>query len=272
GSWPTHPELLDWLATEFLRTNWNVKAMQKLIVMSATYQQSSRVTPALVARDPSNELLARGPRFRLDAEVVRDGALAASGLVVAKQGGRSVRPDQPEGWWEPVAFLASNPQTFKADTGDGLYRRSLYTFWKRTAPPPSLATFDAPSRETCTVRRARTNTPLQALALMNDEQFVEASRHLARRMIAEAGPAPHDRLKFAFQLALARPPQSSELDVLVKLYEEQLAYYESDKEAARKLLSVGESKRDESLDPSVHAAWTMMANLILNLDETITKE
>jgi hypothetical protein len=291
GDWPSHPELLDWLSAEFIQplapasgergrgegssdapTPWDIKHLVRLIVCSNTYRQSSRVTPDLAKRDPENKLLARGPRFRMDAEVVRDMALAASGLLADKIGGRSVKPYQPPGLWEAVGFLGSNTREYKPDSGDGLYRRSLYTFWKRTSPPAALMTFDAPSRETCTVRRPRTNTPLQALALMNDEQYVEASRQLARRMMTEAGSIPHDRLAHGFRLCAARRPQSRELDVLVKLYEQQLAHYQTDRDAAVKLLSIGESKRDESLDPSEHAAWTMMANLLLNLDETITKE
>jgi len=230
------------------------------------------VTPELQRRDPENVLLARGPRFRLDAEMVRDSALFVSGLLVEKIGGRSVRPYQPPGIWEAVAFQGSTTQNYKMDDGDALYRRSMYTFWKRTAPPPSLMALDAPSRETCVARRARTNTPLAALALMNDEQYVEASRRLAARMLKEGGATPADRLTYGFRLATARRPSPSELEVLVKLYTKQLGHYQSNRDEGLKLLSVGRSKRDESLDISQHAAMTMMANLILNLDETITKE
>jgi hypothetical protein len=285
GDWPTHPELLDWLSAEFIQPSstvqqfdsstvqpWDIKHLVRLIVTSNAYRQSSRVTPELFKLDPENNLLARGPRFRLDAEVVRDTSLATSGLLADKIGGRSVKPYQPPGLWEAVGFLGSNTREYKRDAGDGLYRRSLYTFWKRTSPPAALMTFDAPSRETCTVRRPRTNTPLQALALMNDEQYVEASRQLARRMMTESGPAPHDRLGFGFRLCTSRRPHSRELDVLAKLYDQQLAFYQTDRDGAVKLLSVGESKHNESLDSSEHAAWTMMANLLLNLDETITKE
>jgi hypothetical protein len=272
GEWPTHPELLDWLATEFIDSGWDIKHIQKLIVMSNTYRQSSHVTPELVQRDPENALLARGPRFRLDAEEVRDTALTASGLLVEKPGGRSVKPYQPPGLWEAVGFLGSNTREFKRANGAALYRRSVYTFWKRTSPPPSLTAFDAPSRETCTVRRPRTNTPLQALALMNDEQFVETARQLARRMMTEGGKTPETRLTRGFRLATGRRPDATELDTLKKLYEQQLAHYRADKDGALKLLRVGASPRDQALDPSEHAAWTMMASLILNLDETITKE
>ncbi len=287
GEWPSHPELLDWLACEFMNPvaggqgggaaagkphAWDIKHIVRLIVTSAVYRQSSDLTPDALKQDPENALLARGPRFRLDAEEVRDTALAVSGLLVERIGGHSVKPYQPPGIWEAVGFLGSNTREYKRDAGDALYRRSLYTFWKRTSPPPSLTTFDAPSRETCVVRRARTNTPLQALVLMNDEQFVEASRRFARRMIQEGGGTPNERLGYGFRLATARQPESRELAVLVKLCQDQLAYYDAHQDAALKLLAVGETKRDESLDPSEHAAYTMLANLILNLDETITKE
>ena len=271
GEWPSHPELLDFLATEFIQSGWDIKHMQKLIVMSAAYQQDSRVTPDLLQLDPENVLLARGPRFRLDAEVVRDMALATSGLLVEQLGGKSVKPYQPAGIWLAVGFRSSNTREFKRDDGEDLYRRSMYTFWKRTAPPPSLMAFDAPSRETCVARRARTNTPLQALVLMNDEQYVEASRMLAERMIS-AGSNPGEQLTHGFRLVTARVPQETELSTLIKLYEQQLAHYQGDQEAATKLLSVGEAPRNEQLPADQHAAMTMMANLLLNLDEAITKE
>jgi mono/diheme cytochrome c family protein len=272
GEWPTHPELLDWLATEFIGSGWNIQHIQKLIVMSNAYQQSSRVTPQLLERDPENLLLARGPRFRMDAEVVRDSALAASGLLVEKLGGRSVKPYQPDGLWEAVGFLGSNTSIYKQDPGDALYRRSLYTFWKRTSPPASLTTFDAPSRETCTVRRPRTNTPLQALVLMNDKQYVEAARRLAERMMTEGGAAPEEQLAYGFRLATGRRPGSDEMAVLAGTLNAYLADYQANQEAAAKLLAVGDSKRNDSLNAIQLAARTMVANLILNLDETITKE
>ena len=272
GEWPTHPELLDWLATEFVGSGWNVKHIQKLIVMSASYQQSSRATPQLIERDPENLLLARGPRFRMDAEAVRDTALAVSGLLVERLGGHSVKPYQPDGLWEAVGFLGSNTSIYKQDPGDALYRRSLYTFWKRTSPPASLTTFDAPSRETCTVRRARTNTPLQALVLMNDTQYVEAARRLAERMLTEGGATPEEQITYAFRLSTARRPSADELALLAGVLNAYLADYQAKPDAAAKLLAVGESKRNESLDAAQLAACTMVANLILNLDETITKE
>jgi hypothetical protein len=264
--------LLDWLAVEFRESGWNIKHMLRLMVMSNTYQQSSKVTPMLVQRDPTNELLARGPRFRLDAEVIRDSALNVSGLLVEKLGGKSVKPYQPDGIWEAVGFIGSNTRDFKQDSGEALYRRSLYTFWKRTAPPPSLLTFDAPSRENCTVRRARTNTPLQALTLMNDKQYVEASRNLAQRMLTEGGATPDSRLDFAFRMATARHPSANEAAVLNKVLGRQMEIFKADPEAAKKLLAVGDAKRSESLDPAEFAAYTMVANLVLNLDEAVTKE
>jgi hypothetical protein len=272
GQWPTHPELLDWLAVQFIESGWDIKALQKLIVMSATYRQSSTVTPELLQSDPNNELLARGPRFRLDAEVVRDSALAVSGLLREQIGGKSVRPYQPDGIWESVSFVGSTTQYYKRDAGDALYRRSLYTFWKRTAPPPSLMAFDAPSRETCVARRSRTNTPLQALVLMNDEQYVEASRQLAARMLKEGGDSAGSRLTFGFRTLTARTPTERELSVLTKVYSDHLTHYQQNVAEADKLLKIGESPRPEGLDSAEHAAMTMMANLLLNLDEAITKE
>lgn len=272
GSWPTNPELLDWLAVEFVESGWNIKHLQKLILMSATYQQSSKVTPELHARDPENLLLARGARFRLDAEVIRDSALFDSGLLVEKQGGRGVRPYQPEGIWEAISFQGSTTQNYKPDSGESLYRRSLYTFWKRTAPPPSLATFDAPSREACVVRRGRTNTPLQALALMNDQQYVEAARKLAERMMLEGGTEPAARLTFAFRLATSRAPRDPEKAILLRLLDQHQKDFQADVPAAEKLLTIGEAKRNETLPPAELAAYTMVANLILNLDEVVTKE
>ena len=271
GTWPTHPELLDWLATEFIQTGWDVKLMHKLIVMSGTYRQTSKVSSSLLGRDPENLLLARGPRFRYDAEVIRDSILFSSGLLVERAGGKSVKPYQPEGIWEAVAFVGSNTRDFKPDAGESLYRRSLYTFWKRTAPPPSMSTFDAPSRENCTVRRPRTNTPLQALALMNDKQYIDAARKLAERMLKEGGSTPEQRLAYGFRWMTARPPSTRELQVLKKTLDNETAVFLADKPAAEKLLAYGDSPRDMTLETAEYAAWTMIANLLINLDETITK-
>jgi mono/diheme cytochrome c family protein len=272
GEPPSHPELLDWLAVQFREDGWDVKKMMKRLVMSATYRQSSRVTRDRLAKDPDNRLLSRGPRFRLDAEMLRDQALAVSGLLVEKVGGPSVKPPQPRGLWEAVGYTGSNTVKFVADTGpDKVYRRSLYTFWKRTAPPPQMSTFDAPSRESCTVRRERTNTPLQALLLLNGKQYVECARALAERALREGDPNPEARLTWMFRRATARRPDMRELAELRAAYQDHLAVYSRDVEAAKALIAGGESKPDASLSPTELAAWTMVANLILNLDEVITK-
>jgi Protein of unknown function (DUF1553)/Protein of unknown function (DUF1549)/Concanavalin A-like lectin/glucanases superfamily/Planctomycete cytochrome C len=272
GEPPSHPELLDWLATELIRTGWDVKAMQRLIVTSATYRQRAGASTYLLQRDPENRLLARGPRFRLPAELIRDQALAISGLLVPKIGGPSVRPYQPSGLWEEIAFGGSfSAQKYVQDHGEALYRRSMYTFWKRTCPPPALQTFDAPEREFCMVRRSVTNTPLQALVLMNDPTYVEASRKFAERILTEVAAVPKDRIRYAYRLALGRLPTDEELRVLMSLYNEQLAAFRKDAAGATKLLSVGESPRNEKLNLPELAAWTTVASVLLNLDETITK-
>lgn len=272
AEWPTHPELLDWLASEFMESGWDQKKFLKLIVMSQAYRQSSKVTPALYAKDPENLWLGRGPRFRLDAETIRDSVLFTSGLLVERKGGKSVRPYQPSGIWEPVAFQSSNTRTYTPDQGESLFRRSLYTFWKRTAPPPSMTTFDAPSRETCTVRRARTNTPLQALALMNDDQYVEAARHLAGQMISQGGETAAERLNFACLRVLSRNAKADELAVLERVLEKQLEIYRADSKAAEELLNVGTLPKPGQMEAPELAAYTMVANLMLNLDAAITKE
>jgi hypothetical protein len=274
GEWPSHAELLDWLAIQFVRSGWDVKAMQKLIVTSATYRQSSATTPEWAAKDPENRLLAHGPRQRLQAEFIRDQALAISGLLNDSIGGASVSPYQPAGLWEELASREDGKkwtaQTYTQSHGSDLYRRTMYTFWKRTSPPPTLSTFDAPDRETCTVRRLRTNTPLQALILMNDPTYVEASRKLAERLLTEAH-SDKKRIELAFQLALARPPAKRELAVLLRIAQEQITVYRSDHDSAAQLLGVGEAARNHGLDSAELAAWTIVANVILNLDETITK-
>ncbi len=271
GEQPSHPELLDWLAVDFIETGWDVKRLQKMIVMSATYQQSSRVSPEKLAADHENRLLSRGPRFRLDAEIIRDSALAVSGLLVNKIGGKSVRPYQPAGLWKPVGFGGSNTSVFTQDTGPNLYRRSMYTFWKRTSPPPSMSTFDAPDRETCQVRRARTNTPLQSLVLMNDVQFIEAARKLAERVIVEGGSDVDARLTFAFRMTTSRNPRPTEVESLSRLLDEYQDEFTANPDAAAKLLSAGDSSRDQALDVSELAGWTMITHLLLNLSETVTK-
>ncbi len=273
GEPPVHPELLDWLATEFIRTGWDVKAMQKLIVTSAAYRQSSRVTPELREKDPENRLLARGPRHRLPAETIRDNALAVSGLLNDEIGGRSVLPYQPPGLWEEMAFGDGfSMQEYVQSHGKDLYRRSMYTFWKRTVPPAAFSTFDAPDREKCVARRAVTNTPLQALVTLNDPTYVEAARAMAQRTLKEGGKDAQSRIVFAFRLALARKPSAHESQVLRGLLSQQLADYRREKKAAGELLRVGESPVDDKVDRAELAAWTMVASAILNLDETITKE
>jgi hypothetical protein len=267
GEWPAHLDLLDWLATEFVRTGWDVKALQKLIVTSATYRQSSKTTPELLQRDPENRLMARGPRVRLPAETVRDQALAASGLLVEKLGGPSVKPYQPAGLWKELGG-----EDYKQDKGEGLYRRSLYTFWKRTSPPPFMVNFDAAGREACTVRETRTNTPLQALDLMNDVTYVEAARALAERMMREGGANPEERIAFAFRLATARHPRPEERRILLDSFRHYLDRFQTNPDGATKVLSEGDHARDQRLDLSHLAAYTSVASVILNLDETVTKE
>jgi hypothetical protein len=267
GEAPSHPELLDWLASEFVRTGWDVKAMQKLIVTSATYRQSSSVAPALLQRDPENRLLARGTRLRLPAETVRDNALAIGGVLVEKLGGRSVMPYQPEGIWSDLAAAR-----YVQDHGDNLYRRSLYTFYKRTISPPSLMNFDSPTRESCVVQRSATNSPLQSLELMNDPTFLEAARALGQRMLKEGGSSAKERIRFAYRLATARRPTENEAQVLDGSLEYFLARFKDREAAASKYVSVGESTRDLALDVRELAAYTSVASLILNLDNTISKE
>ena len=268
GQRPSHPQLLDWLATEFIRIGWDVKAMQKLIVTSATYRQSSKMSPEMLATDPENRLLARGPRIRLPAEMVRDQALAVSGLLTEKLGGPSVLPYQPEGLWKEIA----SDTVYNQSHGDDLYRRSLYTYWKRTVAPPTMVTLDATARESCIVKRSRTNTPLQALVLMNEVAFVESARVLAQRTMLRSDSDLDSRLRYAFRRATARNPDSSELNVLADSFHYYLREFRRDPEAADKLLSTGEFARDERLDSVELASYTMVASLLLNLDELMTKE
>ena len=268
GALPTHPDLLDWLATEFVRLNWDVKAMQRTIVTSATYRQSSAGSESLAELDPENRLLARGPRFRLPVETLRDQALAASNSLVNRVGGPSVKPYQPEGLWEE---LASASPTYDPSRGADLYRRSLYTFVRRTVPPPAMAAIDAPNREICVVRRPRTNTPLQALVVMNDPTYVEASRLLAERSILHAA-SESQRIPFAFRSLLTRDPQEHEMKTLIAALAFYRDRYAENKEAAEALLSVGESPYDSKLSSAEAAAYTAIVMLLMNLDETLTKE
>jgi len=274
GEPPSHPELLDWLAVEFVESGWNVRHLLKRIVTSATYRQSSKLPPELAVRDPENRLLARGPRFRLPAEVLRDNALAVSGLLDRGRavGGTSVKPYQPGDLWREFSYGDSADKSYVRDKGTDLYRRSLYTFWKRSVLYPAYALFDAPNREVCTARRPVTNTPLQAYVLLNDETFVEAARALAQKVTSEAPSHFEDQLRHAFRLALARPPSRPEARAMESLHREMLAEYQAKPEAAEKLLSVGDAPRTAGADPVRLAAWTCVANAILNFDETITKE
>ena len=271
GELPSHPELLDWLALEFIRSGWDTKHMHRLMLNSATYRQTSHVGAPAYNRDPENRLLARGPRMRLDAEEVRDAALAVSGLLARRLGGRSVYPYQPKGLWMELNNRPGYSKEYKQGKGDDLYRRSMYTFWKRTVPSPMLKTFDAPEREFCTIRRSRTNTPLQALLLLNGPQFVEAARHLAQRMMAEGGRTLDERITYGFRLVSARKPGPDELAVLRAAYKANLERYANDEAAALKLLRVGESPFDAGLNPAELAAITSLARLLLNTNEAITK-
>jgi hypothetical protein len=267
GEPPTHPELLDWLATELIQRKWSLQAMHKLIVTSATYRQSSRTTPALYERDPFNRLLARGPRLRLEAEMVRDNVLAVSGLLNRRIGGSSVFPYQPEGVW----FNPYSADKWIVSTNGDQYRRGLYTFWRRTAPYAAFMAFDAPSREVCCERRPRTNTPLQALATLNDKAFVEPAAALARRIMMEARGDDRDRAVHGFRLSVARPPSAVELDHLLALYRESVEKYRKDPAAAQAMAKSGLPEPPKELDTAELAAWTVVANVLLNLDETITK-
>jgi hypothetical protein len=267
GKLPTYPELLDWLARTFMDNGWNVKALHKLIVSSATYQQASVASPDLVAKDPDNRLLARGPKHRLRAEEIRDNALEVSGLLSSRIGGPSVKPYQPEGLWEE----AGTGKHYVQDKGEGLYRRSLYTFWRRTSPPPSMLAFDAPSREVCTARRETTTTPLQALVLLDDKQFVEAARVLAEQLVHQCGSDIKDRIVKGFRLATSREPKPQELEILLRLYQEQAKAFASDPAAAEKYLKTGDHPPDSSLSPQEVAATTVLASALMNLDEFVTE-
>jgi hypothetical protein len=268
GAPPTHPKLLDWLAVDFVKSGWDIKRMIKQIVVSATYRQTSRLTPNLRNDDPLNLLLARGPRFRLQGEFIRDNALAVSGLLVNKVGGPSVKPYQPDGIWNEVSL--NGGLRYKRDSGEGLYRRSLYTYWKRSAPMPNMLIFDAPTREKCTIVRERTNTPLQAFVTLNDPQFVEAARVLAESLIKRGGSF-EARLTAAYRQILSRPPRADEIGVLKQIFDSQHAVFEKFPEKSDEYLKVGEAKRDESLDKGEHAAWTVITQMLFNLDETVTR-
>lgn len=271
SEFPSHPKLLDHLAYKFMNEGWDTKAMMKYIFMSATYRQDSRVSDEKLRIDPYNRLLARGPRFRLDSEMIRDNALKSSGLLVEKVGGKSVKPYQPDGIWKAVAYVGSNTASFTQDKGEDLYRRSLYTFLKRTAPAPMSSNFDAPNRESCTVIRERTNTPLQALQLMNDVQYLEASRHLAYNTIKQINN-DSDRLKNSFRNVSSRTPNNEEIKLMLNVLEAHKKHYKEQLEEAKEIISHGESEVPKDVAAHELAAWTMLCSQLYNLDEVITKE
>jgi hypothetical protein len=270
ADWPSHPELLDWLATEFVRLNWDMKAMQRLIVTTEAYRQSAAVAPEHLAKDPENRLLARMPRLRLSAETLRDQALSISGLLVGKIGGPSVRPYMPEAVWDETSMYG-NLRNYKPEEGEGLYRRTLYTIWKRTAAPPSMLLFDSPSREICTVKRSRSNTPTQALALLNEVTYVEAARKLAEGMLTEGGATPESRVEWAFMRVLSRKPDAFEKETVTKRLKSRLERIAPNETAALQLVSVGSSKPASTLPAAELAAYTVTANVLLNLDETVSR-
>lgn len=271
GELPSHPLLLDWLAVEFIKSGWDTKQLQRLILNSATYRQSSHAGAEAYKKDPENRLLARGPRMRLDAEEIRDASLAVSGLLVSQLGGRSVYPYQPKGLWMELNNRPGYSREYKQGKGDDLYRRSIYTFWKRTVPSPMLKTFDAPEREFCTIRRSRTNTPLQALVLLNGPQYVEAARKLAERMLAEGEGSPESQITYGFRLVTARPPKPGELSVFKEAYQAALKRYTANPAGGLRLLKVGDSAYDNELETKKLAAMAEVARLLLNINEAITK-
>ena len=271
GELPTHPELLDWLAVDFRESGWDIKRLHKLIVTSAAYRQAALTTPAKREADPDNRWLSRGPRFRMDAEMVRDSALAASGLLVRTIGGPSVKPYQPDGVWEAIAMNVSDTRSYQRDKGENLHRRSLYTFWKRMAPPASMEIFNAPNREFCVVRRERTNTPLQALVTLNDEQFLEAARALAQQTLKECGTEFTDRANGLALRLLSRPWRTEETPIIASSLDRLRAHYAAHPEDAERLLSIGDAPRDATLDVIELAAWTMLTNELMNLDEVLCK-
>jgi hypothetical protein len=270
GALPTHPELLDWLAVDFVESGWDIKRMLRKIALSATYRQSARISPDKLRIDPDNRLLARGPNQRLAAEMVRDNALAVSGLLVDSVGGKWVKPYQPAGIWKELANQIGENK-YRASSGSGLHRRSLYTYWKRTIPPPTMLTFDASERAVCIVKRQSTSTPLQSLVLLNDPQYVEASRLLAARMIRAGAGDIRAGIEFGFRAVTSRFPQPEELDLLTSLLEEEKLSFADDPERVARFLSIGAVPPEEGLSAHDLAAWTMVANTLLNLDEAKMK-
>jgi len=271
GQRPTHPELLDWLAVEFRESGWDVKHMYKLMVMSAAYRQRAATTPDQLAKDPKNLLLSHGPRFRMDAEMLRDIALQSSGLLVDRLGGPSVKPYQPANVWEQVSYPTSDTLHYVQEHGTALYRRSMYSYWKRMAPLPDMDAFDAPMRDVVCTRRQRTNTPLQALVTMNDVQWVEAARGLAERVILEGGTDSNKRLQLMTQILLSHDPSPRMTSVLENSLNDILQHYKTDRVAAHQLITVGEKQHNSLIPEPEFAAWTIVASEMLNLDETINK-
>jgi hypothetical protein len=269
GEMPSHPQLLDWLSLSFMESGWDVKALQKMILMSATYRQSSHTSEELRETDPDNILLARGPSGRLPGEMIRDNALAASGLLVKEIGGRSVKPYQPEGLWKELAIR--NATVYEPDSGSNLYRRGIYTIWKRSSPPPSMAIFDASDKYLCSVERQNTNTPLQALVLLNDPQYLEASRMLAERMLKEGGDRLDQQISYGFRLMTSRKPVEPELQLLEELYKTELKSFQNSPAAADSLLQVGEHPRDQSLPGDQLAAFTVVVSTLMNYDQAVYK-
>lgn len=272
GEAPVNQALLDWLAVEFRESGWNVKHMVALIVSSSAYRQSVVISPEKIENDRDNRLLSRGPRFRMDAEMLRDSTLAASGLLSPKMGGPGTRPYQPDGVWDKVGMVEGDTRIYKQDQGENLYRRSVYNFWKRMAPPASLEIFNAPAREASCLRRERTNTPLQALVTLNDTQYIEAARVLAENALLATGPAPVDTvITFMAERLLSRPLRPEERGVVKGTLDDVLSHFRAEPGAAAELVAVGEKKADPSLDVPTLAAWTMIANQLMNLDEVLNK-
>jgi hypothetical protein len=271
GQRATNPELLDWLAVEFRESGWDIKHMYKLMVMSAVYRQSAKSTSQQLAKDPGNLLLSHGPRFRMDAEMLRDIALQAGGLLVRKIGGPSVKPYQPPNIWEQVSYPTSDTLHYVQDEGDALFRRSMYTYVKRMASPPNMDTFDAPMRDVVCTRRQRTDTPLQALVTMNDVQWVESARALAQRVIHEAGPNTQQRINHMSEILLSHDASAQMAAALENSLQQMQQHYAQDRKAAHSLLTVGEKKHDASIPEPELAAWTVLASEMLNLDEALNK-
>ncbi|MGA1116169.1 MAG: DUF1553 domain-containing protein, partial [Opitutales bacterium] len=270
GKWPTHPGLLNWLAADFIESDWDVKRAIRQLVTSATYRQSSVTTEEHLAKDPENLYFARAPRFRIMGEFVRDQALHVSGLLNKKFGGPGVKPYQPAGLWNEVSL--DRGRRFVQDKGDKIYRRSMYTYWKRSAPQPAMTAFDTPSREICTIQRQRTNTPMQSLVTLNDVQFVEASRFLAQRILLTGPKDFPGQVNRAFELATGRPADNLRQQVMKKAYDKQKAVFDQNPAQAEELLAMGDSPREKSIDAKEHATWTVLASMILNLDETLNRE